>query len=50
MIRFLLILLVLVGCGDLPDEGTLRKLYGIPIDKNSNDRTSDFNFSIGTSF
>ena len=30
--------------------GPISLSYAIPIDKNSNDRTSNFNFSIGTSF
>ena len=30
--------------------GPISLSYAIPIDKNTNDKTSEFNFSIGTSF
>ena len=45
MNRFLLILLVLVGCGDLPDEGTLRRQgTSVTINYNHSDSLRDVEF------
>ena len=50
MIRFLLILLVLVGCGDLPDEGTLRRQgTSVTINYNHSDSLRDIKFTNYTS-
>ena len=50
MIKFLLILLVLVGCGDLPDEGTLRRQgTSVTINYNHSDSLRDIKFTNYTS-